>query len=108
MKPIFTDYNGKPNSKITATFIIGFPKCNTTQRWPLLQYPNSADKLVLMDDGKLRHYTFEGKDQTETADYDEMDDNEEQKEPFYHDYVQGNYCYERVGIPLERPHNINL
>lgn len=97
MKPIFTDYNGNQNDKLKFNFTIGFPKCNSTQRWPLLQYPNSADKLVLMNDGKLRHYTFEGKDQTKKVEYDEMDDNDEQTEPFYHDYVQGHYCYERVG-----------
>lgn len=96
MKPKFTDYYGNPSEKLTVKFIIGFPKCHTTQQWPLLQYPNSADKLVLMEDGKLRHYTYEGKDQTKTAEYDDMDEDEEQKEPFYHDYIQGHYCYERV------------
>lgn len=77
-------------------FIIGFPKCNTTQRWPLLEYPNSGDKLVLMDDGKLRHYTSDDKDHTKNAEYDEIDEKNEQRDTFFHDYIQGQYCYDRV------------
>lgn len=49
-----------------------------------------------MDDGKLRHYIFEGKQQTKMTVSDEVDENDEQNDTLYHDYQQGQYCYERV------------
>lgn len=60
----------------------------------------SYDKLVLLDDGKLRHYTNAEDENDERrgvqTDYDE--DLEEANKPRYYDYEQGQYCLDKVTL----------
>lgn len=58
----------------------------------------SYDKLVLLEDGKLRHYTNTEEEDEEQlgvkTDYDE--DTLEEHKPHYYDYEQGQYCLDKV------------
>ncbi|XP_037949507.1 probable G-protein coupled receptor Mth-like 5 isoform X2 [Teleopsis dalmanni] len=92
-QPIFTSYNGDPNMPVNFKFVIGIPACGSMQTWRI-NYPGSTDKLVLLEDGKLRHYT-----NTEEEEYDQSkfeDEFDEDNQPLYHDYAQGQYCIDKA------------
>lgn len=94
-KPSIKDDNGN-DIKFNYTFIIGTPKCGSTQIWPIYHYPGSPDELVLLPDGKLRHYA-RGIDKNPNDNDDENDDNEySTKESLHYDYAQGQYCLEKA------------
>ncbi|KAL9873295.1 probable G-protein coupled receptor Mth-like 5 isoform X2 [Glossina fuscipes] len=54
----------------------------------------SPDKLVLLDDGKLRHYTITQEEKEEEYSDDEQFD--DTHKPLFYDYPQGQYCIERA------------
>lgn len=118
---MFTSYSGDQNRPVEHfKFVIGVPNCGSKQMWPVLHYAGvssisqwnlfmnhynlmkntfqSYDKLVLLDDGKLRHYTNTEEDVDEQkgvkSDYDE--DTIEEHKPHYYDYEQGQYCLDKV------------
>lgn len=60
----------------------------------LILCPQSADKLILLEDGKLRHYTNTN-EENEGADYAEEFGDDESK-PLFYDYERDQYCIDRV------------
>lgn len=58
------------------------------QSWPIHHYSSSSDKLVLLVDGTLRHYT------NNAEELDEEDEHEDLLRR-HHDYAQGLYCLDR-------------
>lgn len=58
------------------------------QSWPIHHYASSEDKLVLLTDGTLRHYT---KNPNELDDEDEMQEIQQR----HHDYAPGLYCIDK-------------
>lgn len=117
---MFTSYSGEQNRPVEHfKFVIGVPNCGSKQMWPVLHYAGvssrgisleliniliimytlqSYDKLVLLEDGKLRHYTNTEEEDEEQlgvkTDYDE--DTLEEHKPHYYDYEQGQYCLDKV------------
>ncbi|XP_067636934.1 probable G-protein coupled receptor Mth-like 5 isoform X2 [Eurosta solidaginis] len=95
-QPMFTNYQGVHNVDVKFKFVIGIPACGTMQTWPIYHYQGSADQLVLLDDGKLRHYTNTNEDEEdlELTDYDaDLDD---ERKSLFHDYAQGHYCLDKA------------
>lgn len=84
---------------------IGIPDCGTRQQWPIHHYTNSEDRLILLPDGKLRHYIVEPK---KAGDYGETDDVTQERIPgkgpehiadlSFYDYHHGQYCLDKVGL----------
>ncbi|XP_020813667.1 probable G-protein coupled receptor Mth-like 5 isoform X2 [Drosophila serrata] len=96
-QPMFTSYGGEQNRHVSFKFVIGIPNCGSMQMWPIYHYMGSSDKLVLLEDGKLRHYT-NAEDEAEErhgiqSDYEE--DIAGALEPRYHDYDHGLYCIDK-------------
>ncbi|XP_017062120.1 probable G-protein coupled receptor Mth-like 5 isoform X2 [Drosophila ficusphila] len=97
-QPMFTSYEGEQNRQVDYKFVIGIPNCGSMQMWPIYHYDGSSDKLVLLENGVLRHYTNAEDEQEERhgiqTDYEE--DLPESHEPRYHDYDKGLYCIDRA------------
>lgn len=96
--PVFTGYNGQDNVQVgDFKFVIGSPDCGPLQLWPIFHYPNSADKLVLLPDGKLRHYIKDPESLDDTFHVKHMneEDHEDEEKPLYYDYQQGHYCMDK-------------
>ncbi|EDV49456.1 probable G-protein coupled receptor Mth-like 5 isoform X2 [Drosophila erecta] len=97
-QPMFTSYGGEQNRPVNFKFVIGIPNCGSMQMWPIYHYAGSSDKLVLLDDGKLRHYTNAENEGEERhgiqSDYEE--DIAGSLEPLYHDYDKELYCIDRA------------
>ncbi|XP_070072456.1 probable G-protein coupled receptor Mth-like 5 isoform X2 [Drosophila takahashii] len=97
-QPMFTSYGGEQNRPVKFKFVIGIPNCGSMQMWPIYHYTGSSDKLVLLDDGRLRHYTNAENEEEERhgiqSDYEE--DVAGSLEPLYHDYDKGLYCIDRA------------
>ncbi|XP_032589716.1 probable G-protein coupled receptor Mth-like 5 isoform X1 [Drosophila mojavensis] len=107
-EPMFTSYSGDQNRPVAHfKFVIGLPNCGNKQMWPVLDYVGSYDKLVLLDDGKLRHYTNTEDEADEQrgvqTDYDE--DLAEAQKPRFYDYEQGQYCLDKAISP-EHKHSL--
>ncbi|XP_062126251.1 probable G-protein coupled receptor Mth-like 5 isoform X2 [Drosophila sulfurigaster albostrigata] len=107
-EPMFTSYGGDQNRNVAQfKFVIGMPNCGSKQMWPVLDYLGSYDKLVLLDDGKLRHYTNAEDESDERrgvqSDYDE--DMAEANKPRYYDYELGQYCLDKAISP-EHKHSL--
>uniref|UniRef100_A0A6P4E612 Probable G-protein coupled receptor Mth-like 5 isoform X1 n=1 Tax=Drosophila rhopaloa TaxID=1041015 RepID=A0A6P4E612_DRORH len=96
--PVFTSNGGKQNTAALFKFVIGIPNCGSMQMWPIYHYDGSSDKLVLLEDGKLRHFTNAEHESEERhgiqSDYEE--DIADTMEPLYHDYDNGLYCIDRA------------
>lgn len=54
-------------------------------------YLKSVDKLVILPDGKLRHFI---KNPDDEDDFHQRDNQE--STPYYYDHEQGQYCMEKV------------
>ncbi|XP_032576959.1 probable G-protein coupled receptor Mth-like 5 isoform X1 [Drosophila sechellia] len=97
-QPMFTSYGGEQNRPVNFKFVIGIPNCGSMQMWPIYHYAGSSDKLVLLDDGRLRHYTNAENEEEERhgiqSDYEE--DIAGSLEPLYHDYDKGLYCIDKA------------
>ncbi|XP_039491440.1 probable G-protein coupled receptor Mth-like 5 isoform X2 [Drosophila santomea] len=97
-QPMFTSYGGEQNRPVNFKFVIGIPNCGSMQMWPIYHYAGSSDKLVLLDDGKLRHYTNAENEGDERrgiqSDYEE--DIAGSLEPLYHDYEKNMYCIDKA------------
>ncbi|XP_043653177.1 probable G-protein coupled receptor Mth-like 5 isoform X1 [Drosophila teissieri] len=97
-QPMFTSYGGEQNRPVNFKFVIGIPNCGSMQMWPIYHYAGSSDKLVLLDDGRLRHYTNAENEGDERrgiqSDYEE--DIGVSLEPLYHDYDKGLYCIDKT------------
>lgn len=97
-QPMFTSYGGEQNRPVKFKFVIGIPNCGSMQMWPIYHYAGSSDKLVLLDDGRLRHYTNAENEAEERhgiqSDYEE--DIAGSLEPLYHDYDKGLYCIDKA------------
>ncbi|XP_037817005.1 probable G-protein coupled receptor Mth-like 5 [Lucilia sericata] len=96
-QPMFTSYNGEHNMPVKFKFVIGLPACGSMQTWPIYHYQGSADKLVLLDDGKLRHYTNTADEASDPSmnDYGDEELAEESK-PYFYDYGRDQYCIDRA------------
>ncbi|XP_075145336.1 G-protein coupled receptor Mth-like 5 [Haematobia irritans] len=92
-QPMFTSYGGEHNMPVKYKFVIGLPACGSMQTWPIYHYQGSPDKLVLLEDGKLRHYTNANED--ENSDYAEQFGDDESK-PLFYDYGRDQYCIDRA------------
>ncbi|XP_030376025.1 probable G-protein coupled receptor Mth-like 5 [Scaptodrosophila lebanonensis] len=97
-QPMFTSYSGDQNMPVHFKFVIGVPNCGSMQMWPIFHYTGSSDKLVLLDDGRLRHYTNaeDEADEQRGVQTDYEDDIAEAHKPLYHDYEQGQYCLDKA------------
>ncbi|KPU72740.1 uncharacterized protein Dana_GF23058, isoform B [Drosophila ananassae] len=97
-KPMFTSYEGLQNMPVDFKFVIGIPNCGSLQMWPIYHYLGSSDKLVLLGDGRLRHYTNAQDEDQEVngvrTDYEE--DIVGALEPLFHDYDHGLYCIDKA------------
>lgn len=74
--------------------IIGEPDCHSTQKWEVLHYAGSVDRLILLPNGKLRHYVYQHTE--EHNDYDVKPVDEELTR--FHDYEPGQYCLDKVQL----------
>lgn len=89
--PLFTGYDGEQNVQVKDfRFAIGLPDCGPMQMWPIHHYPQSLDKLVLLPDGKLRHFVRNPDDDDDFHQKDLID-----SKPLYYDYDPGHYCMEK-------------
>ncbi|XP_055384836.1 probable G-protein coupled receptor Mth-like 5 [Condylostylus longicornis] len=80
------------HNNVGYTFLIGNPTCGSNQIWPVFDYHGGSDKLVLLEDGRLRHYTLRLNNAT-TDHFNITDENESTSR--YYDYVQGQYCIDK-------------
>ncbi|CAD6991439.1 unnamed protein product [Ceratitis capitata] len=97
-QPMFTNYQGVHNVPVKFKFVIGIPACGTMQSWPIYHYQGSADQLVLLDDGRLRHYTNSNEEEDEAL-YEHTDyeaDLDDERKSLFHDYAQGQYCIDKA------------
>ncbi|XP_041674703.1 probable G-protein coupled receptor Mth-like 5 isoform X2 [Drosophila eugracilis] len=105
-QPMFTSYGGEKDISTKFKFVIGIPNCGSMQMWPIYHYTGSSDKLVLLEDGKLRHYTNAENEEAEShgiqSDYEE--DIAGSLEPLYHDYDKGLYCIDRATSSTGQEH----
>ncbi|XP_050316893.1 probable G-protein coupled receptor Mth-like 5 [Bactrocera neohumeralis] len=96
-QPMFTDYQGVHNVPVKFKFVIGIPACGTMQSWPIYHYQGSADQLVLLDDGKLRHYTNSNEEEDELYEHTDYDaDLDDERKSLFHDYAAGQYCIDKA------------
>lgn len=95
-QPVFTSYDNQGNIQVDYKFTIGIPACGNIQSWPIYHYPGSSDELVLLQDGKLRHYA------KNPISENVANENEIEKKPYY-DYLQGQYCLEK-GVSTTETH----
>ncbi|XP_054727941.1 probable G-protein coupled receptor Mth-like 5 isoform X1 [Anastrepha obliqua] len=96
-QPMFTNYQGVHNMPVKFKFVIGIPACGTMQTWPIYHYQGSADQLVLLDDGKLRHYTNSNEEEEELYEHTDYDaDLDDERKSLFHDYTQGQYCIDKA------------
>uniref|UniRef100_A0A1I8MXH1 G-protein coupled receptors family 2 profile 2 domain-containing protein n=1 Tax=Musca domestica TaxID=7370 RepID=A0A1I8MXH1_MUSDO len=93
-QPMFTSYGGEHNMPVKFKFVIGLPACGSMQTWPIYHYQGSPDKLVLLEDGKLRHYT-NTKEEEESVDYAEQFA-DQVSAPLFYDYGRNQYCIDRA------------
>lgn len=96
--PVFTGYNGQDNVQVGEfKFVIGMPDCGPLQLWPIYHYPTSADKLVLLPDGKLRHYVKDPENHDDSFHVKHLnDEDQEYEKPMFYDYAQGHYCMDKA------------
>lgn len=67
------------------------------QHWPIYHYPNSADKLVLLPDGTLRHYVKDPESHDDSFHVKHLNEEDQDAEhPMYYDYAQGQYCMDKA------------
>lgn len=93
--------------------VIGIPRCGSTQHWTILHYPQSLDRLELLNNGFLRHTIFqedftqevEEKEVHYSIDMKESDikDNHDipslkGKTKINYDYSPGKYCLDQIII----------
>lgn len=69
--------------------VIGEPDCGSTQQWRILHYTNSIDRLILLPNGKLRHYIYH---RTSESNFDITDEDLIRN----YDYDHGQYCLDKV------------
>lgn len=73
------------------------PDCGPLQLWPIYHYKNSADKLVLLPDGKLRHYIKDPDDVDDRFHERHLsDDDPDLERPMFYDYQPGHYCMDKA------------
>lgn len=73
------------------------PHCGPLQLWPIYHYQNSADKLVLLPDGKLRHYIKDPENVDDTFHMKHLTDNDpDLVRPMFYDYQPGQYCMDKA------------
>lgn len=96
-KPVFTGYNGQGNVQVSDyKFLVGTPECGPIQQWPIYHYPDSADKLVLLPDGKMRHYIKDPDDHDDTFHVKHLHEDPDTEQPMYYDYESGQYCMDKA------------
>lgn len=62
-----------------------------------IYFLQSADQLVLLDDGKLRHYTNSNAEEDELYEHTDYDaDLDDERKSLFHDYAAGQYCIDKV------------
>jgi G protein-coupled receptor Mth (Methuselah protein) len=85
--PIFSSEDGlKTNVQVRGGFNIvagALPNCGARQQWPIYHYADSADRLVLMENGWLRHFVHA------RHRHDER----------HYDYEPRLFCMDRVHLP---------
>lgn len=91
-KPVFTDPLGGEGTSVQYHMSIGIPVCQSRQPWVVFQYNGSCDKLILLPDGKLRHYLLKNQDNSQNCN-DETDD-----DTAFVDYNVNDYCIDKVRI----------
>lgn len=93
-KPIFIDPMNKEQPQVIISYQskIGKPKCQSREPWPVLDYVGSCDKLILMPNGKLRHYVFESQDEMRSC------SEELESENLFVDFNTTDYCIDQVSI----------
>lgn len=72
-----------------SRLIIGKPDCGSMQPWSIYHYHNSSDRLRLLPNGVLRHYSDHLEPgERQLADMDSVS--------FHYDYASGKYCLDKV------------
>lgn len=101
-QPIFTSESGETNVNVKDfKFIIGLPDCGGMQMWSVYQYPSSADKLMLLPDGRLRHLIKGPHDDDAIAEKYTKND----EKPLNYLFNQGKYCMEKA-ITKQSPNGL--
>lgn len=81
--PKFSSEDGLRNIQIRGGFNIvapALPNCGPRQQWPIYHYEDSADRLVLMENGWLRHFVHSRHDER------------------HYDYEPRLFCMDRVRL----------
>lgn len=86
--PVFTSVDGKDNAQVDFKLVIGEPDCGSTQQWRILHYTNSIDRLILLPNGKLRHFIYH---HPEDSNFDITDEDLIRN----YDYNPGQYCLDK-------------
>lgn len=89
--PRFSDTTRRKTANVYYGFIFdGIPNCRSMDPWPVYDDEKSCDKLILLADGTLRHYTLDPQDSTFQC------KDEVTEETRYQDYNISDYCIDRV------------
>ena len=96
--PVFTGYNGQDNVQVgDFKFVIGMPDCGPLQLWPVYHYPESHDKLVLLPDGRLRHYIKDPENHDDSFHVKHLNEEDQEADtPMFYDYDPGHYCMDKA------------
>ncbi|XP_069675216.1 probable G-protein coupled receptor Mth-like 5 [Periplaneta americana] len=94
--PMFTGEDGQSNLQLSGfKLVIGIPHCQR-QLWPIYHYQDSPDRLVLLQNGVLRHYVSHPDSITVWEnDLLQKHHNKDGDTLWYFDYKQGTYCMDR-------------
>lgn len=74
------------------------------QQWPIYHFATSQDKLILLENGHLRHYIRVPDDSDDEAfNMKHMIHNEDEDEekPRFYDYEPGHYCMDKAVLTKE-------
>ncbi|KAG8228112.1 hypothetical protein J437_LFUL000114 [Ladona fulva] len=95
-RPVFTSETGESNVLPAGgagfEVVHGMTQCGAQPPWPVYQYPGSQDELVLLPNGRLRHFTLPPHSQEDHWDEDDPD----RPPRHFFDFEQGSYCLDKV------------
>jgi G protein-coupled receptor Mth (Methuselah protein) len=87
--PVFRDELGKRTVKVSdVKYVIGVPGCGTRQEWHI--YNTSLERMLLLEDGTLRHYILND------VKHDDEEEDDLSNVQYFHSYKTGSYCMEKV------------
>lgn len=91
--PFFQDAETLEPVTVSYRMLYGFPDCQSRQQWKVFNDTRSCDKLVLLKDGKLRHYVYANlEDSSKQCNDEEIEKLEKES----YDYAFTDYCVDNV------------